>query len=161
MVINAQAGVSQGSPDSWTEQAVSSVPQMKRILLVDDEAHVLRVMKLSLERNGYDVDTALSGDVALSMLREQDYHALITDLDMPKMSGRHLCKTVRSRHGDSILIFVIVSTASDDAVDAVPEQLDWIKSEVNMEALEKPVSLRWIVARLNEFFGDYELAGVL
>lgn len=158
MVINAQAGVSQGSPDSWTEQVVSSVPQMKRILLVDDEAHVLRVMKLSLERNGYDVDTALSGDVALSMLREQDYHALITDLDMPKMSGRHLCKTVRSRHGDSILIFVIVSTAS---VDTVPEQLDWIKSEVNMEALEKPVSLRWIVARLNEFFGDYELAGVL
>ena len=158
MVINAQAGVSQGSPDSWTEQAVSSVPQMKRILLVDDEAHVLRVMKLSLERNGYDVDTALSGDVALSMLREQDYLALITDSDMPKMSARHLCKTVRSRHGDSILIFVIVSTASDDAV---PEQLDWIKSEVNMEALEKPISLRWIVARLNEFFGDYELAGVL
>ena len=158
MVINAQAGVSQGSPDSWTEQVVSSVPQMKRILLVDDEAHVLRVMKLSLERNGYDVDTALSGDVALSMLREQDYHALITDSDMPKMSGRHLCKTVRSRHGDSILIFVIVSTAS---VDSVPERLDWIKSEVNMEALETPVSLRWIVARLNEFFGDYELAGVL
>ena len=158
MVINAQAGVSQGSPDSWTEQAVSSVPQMKRILLVDDEAHVLRVMKLSLERNGYDVDTALSGDVALSMLREQDYHALITDSDMPKMSARHLCKTVRSRHGDSILIFVIVSTAS---VDSVPERLDWIKSEVNMEALETPVSLRWIVARLNEFFGDYELAGVL
>ena len=53
---------------------------------------------------------------------------------------------------------IIVSTASDDAV---PEQLDWIKSEVNMESLEKPVSLRWIVARLNEFFGDYELAGVL
>ena len=158
MVINAQAGVSRGSPKSWAEQAVSSVPQMKRILLVDDEAHVLRVMKLSLERNGYDVDTALSDDVALSMLREQDYHALITDLDMPKMSGRHLCKTVRSRHGDSILIFVIVSTASDDTV---PEQLDWIKSEVNMETLEKPVSLRWIVARLNEFFGDYELAGVL
>jgi len=158
MVINAQAGVSQGSPDSWTEQVVSSVPQMKRILLVDDEAHVLRVMKLSLERNGYDVDTALSGDVALSMLREQDYHALITDSDMPKMSGQQLCKTVRSRHGDSILIFVIVSTAS---VDSVPERLDWIKSEVNMEALETPVSLRWIVARLNEFFGDYELAGVL
>jgi len=158
MVINAQAGLSQGSPDSWAEQAVSNVPQMKRILLVDDEAHVLRVMKLSLERNGYDVDTALSGDVALSMLREQDYHALITDSDMPQMSGRHLCETVRSRHGNSILIFVIASASSDDAVT---EPLDWIESEVNMEALEKPVSLRWIVARLNEFFGDYELAGVL
>ena len=158
MAINVQVGVSQGSPDSWAEQAVSNVPQMKRILLVDDEAHVLRVMKLSLERNGYDVDTALSGDVALSMLREQDYHALITDLDLPQMSGQDLCETVRSRHGDSILIFVIASAASDDAM---PEQLEWIKSEVNMEALEKPVSLRWIVARLNEFFGDYELAGVL
>ena len=158
MVINAQAVVSQGSPDSWAEQAVSNVPQMKRILLVDDEAHVLRVMKLSLERNGYDVDTALSGDVALSMMREQGYHALITDSDMPKMSSQHLCKTVRTRHGDSILIFVIDSASADDPVS---EQLDWIKSEVNMEALEKPVSLRWIVARLNEYFGDYELAGVL
>ncbi len=158
MAINVQVGVSQGSPDSWAEQAVSNVPQMKRILLVDDEAHVLRVMKLSLERNGYDVDTALSGDIALSMLREQDYHALITDSDLPQMSGQDLCETVRSRHGDSILIFVIASATSDDAM---PEQLDWIKSEVNMEALEKPVSLRWIVARLNEFFGDYELAGVL
>ena len=158
MVINAQAGVSQVSPDNWDEQAVSNVPQMKRILLVDDEAHVLRVMKLSLERNGYDVYTALSGDVALSMLRGQDYHALITDSDMPQMSGRNLCETVRSRHGDSILIFVVASENSDDAVS---DLLDWIKSEVNIEALEKPVSLRWIVARLNEFFGDYELAGVL
>ena len=92
------------------------------------------------------------------MLRGQDYHALITDSDMPQMSGRNLCETVRSRHRDSILIFVVASENSDDAVS---DLLDWIKSEVNIEALEKPVSLRWIVARLNEFFGDYELAGVL
>ncbi len=158
MVINAQTSIPQGSPNDWSGQAVSNVPQMKRILLVDDEAHVLRIMRLSLERNGYDVDTALSGDVALSMLREQDYHVLITDSDMPQMSGQQLCETVRSRYGDSILIFVVASETADGKA---PDSLDWIESEVNTEALEKPVSLRWIVARLNEFFGDYELAGVL
>ena len=157
MVAYGQSRFPQDSPEEWVGQAVSNTRQMKRILLVDDEAHVLRVMKLSLDRNGYEVDTALSGEVALQMLREHEFHVVITDADLPQMTGQNFCQTVRSRYGDSILIFVVASATRDDST---PETLDWIKSETNMEALEKPVSLRWIVARLNEFFGDYDPAGV-
>jgi len=144
---------------------VSNAPQMKRILLVDDEAHVLRVMKLSLDRNGYEVDTALSGDVALQMMYENDYHAIITDIDLSQMSGRQLCETVRDRHGESILIFVVSgkrefdSPGNSDQDAVTSETLAWKDSMVNIEALEKPVSLRWIVARLNEFFGAYDQPG--
>jgi len=153
MVANLNRGILEDSVDEWAGRVVCRSPQMKRILLVDDEAHVLRVMKLSLDRNGYDVDTALSGEIALQMLRENDYQALIVDSDLPQMTSQNLCETVRSRHGESMLIFVI---ASESASGGEPESLSWMESMVNTD---KPVSLRWIVARLNEFFGDYEVAG--
>ena len=76
---------------------------MKRILLVDNQAHVLRVMKLSLDRNGYEVDTALSADVALGMLRKQKYDVLITDNSLSKMDGQQLIDTIADQFQSCLL----------------------------------------------------------
>ncbi|MBX2835421.1 MAG: response regulator [Gammaproteobacteria bacterium] len=125
---------------------------LKRVLLVDDQAHVLRVMKLTLDRNGYEVDTALNGETALALMSEHHYDVLVTDLDMPHMDGRALCEEVYSLLGEKApLIFVVTSSENDN-------DLGWLESHENLECLDKPVSLRWLVARLSEYFGHFDTA---
>jgi len=114
------------------ESLTTSGNQMKRILLVDNQAHVLRVMKLSLDRNGYEVDTALSADVALRMLRETRYDVLITDNALTKMDGQQLIDTVSEQFQSRAPIMFLT------------------------ECMEKPISLRYLVGRLNELFGKYD-----
>jgi len=126
---------------------------MKKILLVDDQAHVLRVIKLSLDRNGYEVDTALNGELALQKMKAQRYDVLITDLTMPTMSGCQLCETVYRDHSPNLpLMFIVTDTMG-------PELEAWTGKYPEVEFLDKPMSLRWLVARLGELFGHYEKTG--
>ncbi|MDH4022865.1 MAG: response regulator, partial [Gammaproteobacteria bacterium] len=62
-----------------------------RILIVDDEAVALRVLRVGLERGGYQVDSAANGQQALAAILEAPPDALITDIEMPMMSGEELC----------------------------------------------------------------------
>ena len=126
---------------------------MKKILLIDDQAHVLRVIKLSLDRNGYEVDTALTGEIALRMMSEHRYDVLITDLSMPTMTGPQLCEAVHRDFDDRLPLMFIVADHIDETL------VDWARGFPLVEFLEKPMSLRWLVARLNEYFGCYEKTG--
>jgi two-component system alkaline phosphatase synthesis response regulator PhoP len=122
---------------------------MKRILLVDAQAHVLRVMKLNLDRNGYEVDTALNGETALRLLREQHYDVLITGSDVAHIDEHQLCRKVQNMFSVNAPLILVVADG-----DSEPEASAWIEKLPNVERLEKPVSLRWIVARLNAYFTD-------
>ena len=123
---------------------------MKRILLVDNQAHVLRVMKLSLDRNGYEVDTALSGDVALRMLRETKYDVLIADNGLTKMDGQQLIDTIAEQFKSRAPAMFLVTEQAADSTEA------WSSAIDGAECLEKPISLRYLVGRLNELFGKYD-----
>jgi len=137
------------------ESLTTSGNQMKRILLVDNQAHVLRVMKLSLDRNGYEVDTALSGDVALRMLRETRYDVLITDNALTKMDGQQLIDTVSEQFQSRAPIMFLVT--DQDVSDQDIEPLErWSEAYDRTECMEKPISLRYLVGRLNELFGKYD-----
>lgn len=122
---------------------------MNRILLVDDDAHVLHVMRCALDRNGYEVDTALSGEVALRLLRETAYDVIVIGAELADMSGRVLCQRVRQAHAEHRLLMFLVDDGRPE------EQCEQIRRLPNVEPLEQPVSLRWLVARLNEYFGHY------
>ena len=67
----------------------------KRILLVDDEPQITRVLKRSLMAHRYDVRIANDGETALELFHDFSPHLLITDLAMPEMSGIELCKKIR------------------------------------------------------------------
>ena len=122
---------------------------MKRILLVDDQAHVLRVIKLSLDRNGFEVDTALSGEIALKMLREANYNVVITDIDMPILNGQELCEAIQREFVEDAPLCMLVVADGDEISD------EWLASIDRTELVEKPMSLRWLVSRLNEYFGHF------
>lgn len=58
-----------------------------RIILAEDQAPTARIMKLALEKNGHSVDVAYNGRDALEAIRMAHPDALITDIEMPVMTG--------------------------------------------------------------------------
>ena len=69
-----------------------------RLLVVDDEAELADLMRAMLESAGYEVATAESGAVALELLAEARFDAIVSDLRMPDMDGAQLWREVRDRH---------------------------------------------------------------
>ena len=68
---------------------------MSRILVVDDEPGIRKVIRDGLERAGHEVETAVDGDEALGFLDERDFDLIVTDLAMPKKGGLDLVREVR------------------------------------------------------------------
>jgi CheY-like chemotaxis protein len=118
----------------------------RTILIVDDEAHVIRVLRLMLERSGYTVISASDGNEALAKMAERRPDAMVSDIQMAGMGGRELCQTVRTRYPDEpFLILVMTSmTAADER--------EWVRKLSNIDFLEKPLSPRQLVARLADAF---------
>lgn len=65
-----------------------------RVLVVDDEAHIVQVVALKLRNAELEVDTALDGAEALQMLRLRPYDLVVTDLQMPEMTGTELAQAM-------------------------------------------------------------------
>ena len=119
---------------------------MKKIIIADDEPHVLRVLKLSLEREGYDVEVFANGKVALARLEQGHPDILITDIHMPIMTGEQLCQHIQQEMPDrKFLIFVLTSRTE-------VEHREWSRQIDNLLFLEKPVSIRNLVVKLDEYF---------
>lgn len=83
----------------------------KKILVVDDSEMVRNFHSYIIKMFGYQVETAENGAVALEKLLSQEYHLLVTDINMPKMDGYEL---IRNVHDSGISIpIIIISTESE------------------------------------------------
>ena len=133
---------------------------MKRVLLVDGNVHVLQVMKSSLDRHGYEVDTALGPDVAAALYRDAAHDVVILDADAHGRSGEALAASLldgagelrRAAGGAAPLVVSIGGAAARASGDASGPGSG---PGSGPERWAKPVSLRWLVARLAEHFGRY------
>jgi len=67
-----------------------------RILVVDDEAHIVQVVALKFRNAGLEVETAGDGDEALALVRRTPFDLVVTDLQMPTMSGIELARAMAS-----------------------------------------------------------------
>lgn len=90
-----------------------------RILVVDDDPSLRRVLQAQLEREGYEVAVAASTQQTLSMLQLRSFDLLITDLKMPGMSGLELLKHARSQYSQTIIIMLTAFGTVDTAVEAM------------------------------------------
>lgn len=117
------------------------------ILCVDDESHILHVVSLKLRNAGYKVITAEDGEEALQVALEQRPDLLITDYQMPFLTGLELCLELK-RHAATASIPALMLTARGFALPR--EQLD----QTNIASvLAKPFSPRDVLARVQELIG--------
>jgi two-component system KDP operon response regulator KdpE len=111
----------------------------QRILVVDDEQQILRVLSLSLASEGYEIQVAPDGEEALAILSEWTPDLVITDLVMPKMGGLELCQHLRTI---SSIPIIVLSASSEEHIKV--EALDMGADDY----ITKPFSMDELRARV-------------
>lgn len=110
-----------------------------RILVVDDEQQITRVLRASLASSGYDVLLARDGVEAFDLFRESTPDLVITDLFMPRMDGIELTRAIRQL-GDTPIIILSVREQETMKVAALDEGAD--------DYVTKPFSMQELLARV-------------
>lgn len=110
-----------------------------RILVVDDEVQITRVLRAALQSNGYEVSVAKNGVEALEAYLETTPDLVITDLSMPEMGGVELTREIRQRASTPI---IVVSVRNQEAakIQALDEGAD--------DYITKPFGIQELLARV-------------
>lgn len=114
----------------------------RKVLVADDEAHILHVVSMKLRNAGFEVLTAVDGEEALDLCTSEKPDLLITDYQMPYLTGLELCKKLRDSGRE---IPALLLTARGFDIEAA-EMTDAGIAAV----LAKPFSPREVLARVTE-----------
>lgn len=115
-----------------------------KVFIVDDHAPVIRVMRLGIEQAGFEVESASNGQECLEKLRKDTPAFLVTDIDMPRMTGRELCEAIEKEFPDRAFPIVVLTSRTE------LEHRDWTRGIENLEFMEKPVSVRRLIAHIRQ-----------
>ena len=110
-----------------------------RILIVDDEPRIRRIMRTTLAREGYEVEEAKTGEEALEKVREFRPDLVLLDINMPGMGGLAACQAIRADTSIAI-IMLTVRNAEADKVQALDAGAD--------DFVAKPFSTPELLARI-------------
>jgi two-component system, OmpR family, alkaline phosphatase synthesis response regulator PhoP len=124
----------------------------KSILIVDDEAHILQVVSLKLRNAGFNVTTANDGEEALEVLATTPVDLIITDYQMPGMTGLELARRAHKEPGRAKLP-VLLLTAHGLAL----EQVDMTRAGIRA-SLSKPFSPREVLHKINALLEECQKA---
>lgn len=112
----------------------------KRILIVEDDVDILRLLTLELQEAGYEVLAFDSGIRGLSAIREADPDLVVLDLGLPDLSGQEIARRVR-RTGDTPILILTAADELNTKVDMLNAGAD--------DYLAKPFHVEELVARIN------------
>ncbi len=98
---------------------MSTNPPTAHILVVDDESAIRYSITKTLQRVGYQVESAASGEEALDMLSQQPYDVVLTDIRMPGISGVELLARIKEESPDAIVILLTGYASLDTAVESL------------------------------------------
>ena len=113
--------------------------RLKKVLVVDDDGKIIKILKIYLQQDGYEVYTALDGDEALRLAREKHPEVIILDLLLPGIDGYEVCKTLRAE-SEVPIIMLTARTAEQDMIKGLDLGAD--------DYVIKPFSPREIAARV-------------
>lgn len=122
--------------------------EQKKILVADDESHILHVVSLKLRNAGFVVVTASDGVEALELAQSEHPDLLITDYHMPQLSGLELCQRLK-QDPKTAEIPAIMLTARGYSL----EPNDTAKSGI-LRMLSKPFSPRHLLTTVNEVLSE-------
>ena len=113
--------------------------ETQKILVVDDEPQILRVLRMSLKAHRFDVRTASDGESALDLFRDWSPDLIITDLSMPLMNGLELCREIR-KISETPIIVLSVKGEEKTKVEALDAGAD--------DYITKPFGIDELLARV-------------
>lgn len=113
---------------------------MVKILVVEDELSIQKLLKYDLTKAGYEVDTASDGLTGYQLAKNGNYDLMLLDLMLPKMEGMEVCRKLRLEGED---VYIIILTALDDEIDKITGL-----EEGADDYITKPFSPREVIARI-------------
>ena len=123
----------------------------KRVLVVDDEANMRRVLEIMLSRRGYRTLSAEDGRQALAMAQEHPVDLVISDLRMPGMSGIELLRELRAAGNDLPLIIITAQGTIESAVEAMRlGACDYLLRPFDNEALDVAIGRVFAVHEMQQ-----------
>jgi CheY-like chemotaxis protein len=125
----------------------------KTVLVVDDEIHIVHIVAIKLRNNGYEVISADNGAEALELALREKPDIVVTDYQMPVMTGLELVEKLRE-HDQTKDIPVIMLTARSFAIEQEKQQALQISG-----CLSKPFSPRELLGDVEDILYQKELIG--
>jgi two-component system, OmpR family, alkaline phosphatase synthesis response regulator PhoP len=114
----------------------------EKILVIDDEEHILELIKFNLENNGYKVITAVNGIQAVKLAKAELPQLVLLDLMLPGMDGYDVCKEIRKDNAISTMPIIMI-TAKGEELDKI------LGLELGADDyITKPFSIRELLARV-------------
>lgn len=120
----------------------------KSVLVIDDEAHIRRVIELKFKNQGYRVSTATNGEEGLELIKAEEPDVVITDIMMPKLDGKALCEKVNELKKDRRFLTIVMTCRIS------PTEQDWIDQMQDTVFVEKPFSLSTMLKCVDHYFSD-------
>ena len=128
---------------------------MVKILIVDDEPKILKILSVMLKTKGYNVDTAENAKIALEKLKHNNFDLIISDIKMPEIDGIQFMKIVFEKYWQIPFIFITAFADVDSAVQAMREgAIDYISKPFEEEriflSIEKALGVSKIIKERDE-----------
>ena len=113
-----------------------------KVLVVDDEDHIRRILKFQLEKHGYRVVLAENGEIALELVRREAPDLILLDLMMPRVDGFETCRRIRQNFQTSQIPIIMLTAKSE-----LPDKIKGLQDGAN-DYLIKPYSNEELLLRV-------------
>lgn len=113
---------------------------MKKILLIEDEANVVNLLKRGLEEDGYDISVAMDGKSGYEMAGRHNFDVLVIDIMLPGMNGLEICRSLREQNITTPILMLTALGSTENIVTGLDSGAD--------DYLVKPFNFAELQARL-------------
>ena len=118
----------------------------KNILIIDDDLHIRRILEIKLKNNGYNTLIAKNGNEGLEIINDQKPDVVISDLNMPGIDGKTLCRLTNPIKKESTFLTIIITGRVN------PNEQKWIDEMQDIMFMEKPFSPSKIIDSIDQYF---------
>jgi two-component system alkaline phosphatase synthesis response regulator PhoP len=113
---------------------------MKRILVVEDELAIVKLLEYDLEQNGFEVEIVMDGNAGYELAMIGNYDLILLDLMLPKMNGLEVCNKLRENDNETYIIMLTAMSEIDDKLKGFEYGAD--------DYVTKPFSSRELISRI-------------
>lgn len=119
----------------------------KKLLVIDDDLNIRRVVEVKFKNRGYQVIMAKDGEEGLNLIKTQQPDVVITDISMPKLDGKALCELTDDLKKERPFLTIVMTAWIS------PDNQKWIDELHDTQFVEKPFSPSKLLECVDRYFG--------